>query len=80
MAKNTMKSTTQQLLNNRKLTSETEDNTMDKSITDNDLNDLWNWANNDGAGSRYPNQTYEQGIRDVVDWLQGSGTRPDLLD
>lgn len=26
--------------------------------------------------SKYPGMTYEQGIRDAIDWIQGNGDRP----
>lgn len=49
-------------------------------IDDSELNALYNWACNedDGGSTRYSGMTYEDGIKAVVDWLQGNGDRPDL--
>jgi len=53
-----------------------------REVADKDLNDLYAWAmNEEGGGStRYAGMTYEDGIKDMVDWLQGNEDRPDQIE
>jgi hypothetical protein len=46
--------------------------------TPKDLAELLDWVHEglDG-GSHYPGMSYEEGIRDIIDWLEGRGSRPD---
>lgn len=40
--------------------------------TDDEIADLENWAiEGFDLGSRYPGMSYEQGILDTLEWLQG---------
>jgi hypothetical protein len=32
------------------------------------------------AGSHYPGMSYEEGVQDAIQWLQGEGQRPDHDD
>lgn len=52
------------------------------NITDNDLNELYDWAVNqdEGGTSHYPGMSYEDGIKAVIDWIEGNTDRPDLED
>jgi len=51
-------------------------NSDDISIQE--MDDLENWCDDaENEGSHYPGMTYEQGIRDTLDWLSGeSGAAP----
>lgn len=51
-------------------------------VSTEDLDTLFGWACNDeGAGeTRYPGMSYEDGIKDVILWLQGQGDRPDTIE
>ncbi len=44
------------------------------------LSALYGWAMNEeqGGASRYPGMTYEDGIKAVINWLEGDAERPDL--
>lgn len=43
-----------------------------------ELNELYLWACI--IESRHPDKTYEQGIQDVITWIQNNSKRPDLKD
>lgn len=42
--------------------------------TDDQLNELYAWAMNEaqGGATHYAGMTYEDGIKAVIDWLQGN--------
>ena len=47
------------------------------NIKSDDMNRLEDWClDAEDKGSHYPGMTYEQGIRDVLDWLSGNGDNP----
>jgi hypothetical protein len=64
--------------------------TKPKAVTDNttigelteQLNTLYGWAMNedDGGRTRYQGMTYEDGIKEVVNWLQGNEDRSDIIN
>lgn len=59
-------------------------NERDCMPTEEQLNTLYEWACNDdqGGASRYPGQSYEDGIKEVINWLQNGSNdfdRPDLV-
>ncbi len=40
--------------------------------TDEEINNTLNWcADSEEEGSNYPGMTYEQGVRDTIEWLAG---------
>ena len=47
-------------------------------ISINEMNDLEDWCNDsENTGSHYPGMSYEQGIRDTLEWLSGeTGVAP----
>lgn len=41
------------------------------------MNELEDWcAEAEDEGSHYPGMTYEQGVRDTLEWLSGDGSAP----
>lgn len=47
------------------------------NITSDEVDELLNWCSNaEDEGSNYPGMTYEQGIRDALDWLAGFSEAP----
>ena len=47
---------------------------MEVRPTDDQLNELYAWAMNEaqGGATHYAGMTYEDGIKAVIDWLQGN--------
>lgn len=45
----------------------------------NEIDEVMNWASEGvDAGSKYPGMSYEEGIRDAIDWITGlTDDRPD---
>ncbi len=50
--------------------------------TDEELNELYAWACNEenGGVSRYSGMTYEEGIKAVIDLLQGNVELSDIVE
>ena len=45
--------------------------------TDKEINELLDWCMDaDNEGTHYHGMTYEQGIRDAIDFMQGNGPSP----
>ena len=51
-------------------------------VTDDDLNKLYDWACNedDNGRTRYAGMTYEDGIKAVIDFIQGNVDIKELMD
>ncbi len=52
-------------------------NIENEAIADDTMTDLMDWCMDaDNEGSHYTGMTYEQGIRDTLDWLSGETDEP----
>jgi len=49
--------------------------------TQDEIDEILNWcAEGLDEGSHYPGMSYEEGVQDAIQWLQGEGQRPDQDD